>query len=283
MPPGRGRGGRRGTGRTCRRGCRSSPAARRRGVGRHRTSQGWASHSSSVAPIRTRSPGRSRPAAARRRSRAGRGRAGSARPTPRRRSSSAPRSARSACRGPGRPRPRPRSTLKPSPIASIRWTTTPAGSGGAPARRRRAGGRRSGRGARRARPRRPRRSRRRPRPSFSRAARNAGQASAAAGRSILLKATRIGFSSRAGSWARSSSRITSWSQPGSRPEPSTMWMRTRVRSTWRRKAWPRPGPARRALDQARARRRSSAVARRRRIAGSARSMTPRFGSSVVNG
>ena len=39
------------------------------------------------------------------------------------------------------------------------------------------------------------------RPSASRARRNAGQASAAAGRSILLKATSIGFSSSAGSWA----------------------------------------------------------------------------------
>ena len=40
--------------------------------------------------------------------------------------------------------------------------------------------------------------------------------------------------------------------------------RIRVRSTWRRKAWPRPAPAAGALDQARARRRSSAGARPRR-------------------
>ena len=88
-----------------------------------------------------------------------------------------------------------RSTLKPSPIASIRWTTTPAGSGGvvelvgvgqqlgerAPRSSARPSPRRRGDGddvdalASRG------------------AARNAGQASAAAGRSILLNATSIGL------------------------------------------------------------------------------------------
>ena len=46
-------------------------------------------------------------------------------------------------------------------------------------------------------------------PSRARAARNAGHASAADGRSTLLKATSVGLSSSAGSCARSSSRITS--------------------------------------------------------------------------
>ena len=65
---------------------------------------------------------------------------------------------------------------------------------------------------------------------------------AAVGRSILLNATSIGFSRSAGSCASSSSRMTPWSHSGSRAEPSTTWTRTRVRSTWRRKAWPRPAP-----------------------------------------
>ena len=95
-----------------------------------------------------------------------------------------------------------RSTLKPSPIASIRWTTTPAGSGGASsssALGQQLGDPRAERVEPRSR--RPPRSRRRPRPSARRAVRNAGQASTAAGRSSLLNATRIGFSRSAGSWA----------------------------------------------------------------------------------
>ena len=65
---------------------------------------------------------------------------------------------------------------------------------------------------------------------------------AAAGWSSLLNATIIGFSRSAGSCASSSSRMTPWAHSGSRAEPSTTWTRTRVRSTWRRKAWPRPAP-----------------------------------------
>ena len=59
------------------------------------------------------------------------------------------------------------------------------------------------------------------RPSPRRAASNAGHASRAACRSILFKTTTSGFSRSRGSWSRSSSRITSWSQPGSRAAPST--------------------------------------------------------------
>ncbi len=36
--------------------------------------------------------------------------------------------------------------------------------------------------------------------------------------------------------------MTPWAHSGSRSEPSTTWTRIRVRSTWRRKAWPRPAP-----------------------------------------
>ena len=98
---------------------------------RHVRSQGCASHSSSVAAdpdgvARRRRP----PGAARCRCRAGPARAGSAPPIPRRRSSSGRRSARSARRGRGRRPSASSSTLNPSPIASMRWTTTPAGSGG---------------------------------------------------------------------------------------------------------------------------------------------------------
>ncbi len=80
-------------------------------------------------------------------------------------------------------------------------------------------------------------------------AREVRPGSRAAGRSSLLKTTRIGFSSSAGSCSPPA-------RPGSRrgpsrdrrDEPSTTWTRTRVRSTWRRNACPRPAPAG-ALDQ----------------------------------
>ena len=84
------------------------------------------------------------------------------------------------------------------------------------------------------------RRRSRPRPATPR---KAGHASRAAARSSLLNTTSIGFWSSAGSCASSSSRMTAWSQAGSFAAPSTTWSRIRVRSTWRRKAWPRPSPA----------------------------------------
>ena len=179
-----------------------------------------------------------------------RGRAGSARPTPRPRSSSGRRSARSACPGRGSASPS-RSIVKPSPAASSRWTTTPAGSGASASVGRigkELGEQRPER--RQALARTPPRWRRHGRPS-RRAGRPRTRATPRArpGRSILLKATTSGFSRRAGSWRRSSSRMTPWSHSGSRAAPSTTWTRTRVRSTWRRKAWPRPAPDGRALDE----------------------------------
>ena len=113
-------------------------------------------------------------------------------------------------------------------------------------------------------------------------ARNAGQASAAAGRSSLLNATRIGFSSSAGSWARSSSRITLVS-------PSSG---SRARAIDDVDQHPRPldvaqegvaetGARARALDE------PGHVGDRRPAPSSSSPppgrCTPRFGSSVVNG
>ena len=136
-------------------------------------------------------------------------------------------------------------------IASIRWTTTPAGSGGSA---RLVGGRQQagepGRNsaspvavdAEIATTRRPCFARARGRPATPRPPR---------GRSILLKATRIGLSRSAGSWASSSSRITSWSHAGIAPgavhevdeEPGPLDVaQERV---------PEAGPARRALDEPR--------------------------------
>ena len=43
--------------------------------------------------------------------------------------------------------------------------------------------------------------------------------------------------------------MTWWSHSGSRDAPSTMCTRIRVRSTWRRNAWPRPGAGAGALDE----------------------------------
>ena len=72
--------------------------------------------------------------------------------------------------------------------------------------------------------------------------------------------------------------MTSKSQAGSRAAPSTRWTRTRVRSTWRRKAWPRPAPA-----EAPSMSPGTSAIVGRRSSSSPRSMTPRFGSRVVNG
>ena len=103
-----------------------------------------------------------------------------------------------------------RSMLNPSVIASIRWTTTPAGSGGS------ASSAASGSIVGEASAQRSealavlRRDRRRVDCSLAaRALRRRATRRAAAGRSILLKATSIGLASSAGSCARSSSRITS--------------------------------------------------------------------------
>ena len=137
-PPRRWRDARGGSGRTSRRGSRPSPGT---------TGAGGAT-GSAAAPcaspvvlrrlplqlVRGRSgpcrPAGRRPCAAPRRRRSGRARAGTARRTPRCRSSSGWRAARSRLPR-TRNAPSSRSSVKPSPAASSRWTTTPAGSGGA--------------------------------------------------------------------------------------------------------------------------------------------------------
>ena len=221
---------------------------------------------------------RSRPAAARCRCRSAPARAGTARPTPRRRSWSGPRSARCACRAPGTRRPPRARSRSRRPSHRSCGRRRPRARAARRARPRTGAARRRGHGARPAPPRSTRRWRWPRGPSASRAARNAGHASRAAGRSILLNATRNGFSSSAGSCRRSSSRMTSWSQDGSRDAPSTRCTRIRVRSTWRRNAWPRPAPL---LAPSISPGTSAIVGRR--SSSSPRSMTPRFGSSVVNG
>ena len=115
-------------------------------------------------------------------------------------------------------------------------------------------------------------------PAARRLLRNGGQASRATGRSILLNATRIGFSSSAGSWAASSSRMTSWSHSG-RERPRR---RCGPGSASARRGAGTRGRARRPTTRPRSapgRRRSSAAA----PSSMPRSMTPRLGSSVVNG
>ena len=203
-------------------------------------------------PIRTVSPGRT-PGAAQLvvDARAARGRAGTARPTPRRRSSSGRRAARSACRGPGTRRRRRARRVNPSPIASMRWTTTPAGSGGsasssastaaAPRSRARSSSRPSPVGGGDAR--RPAA----PRPRARR--RNAGHASRGRRQVELVEGDEHRLLEQ-----RRVVRLELLADDlvvplGSRDAPSTTWTSTRVRSTWRRNAWPRPAPGRRALDQ----------------------------------
>ena len=149
------------------------------------------------------------PGAARCRCRSARGRAGTARPIPRRRSSSGRRSARSARRGRGTPRRRRARRRSRRPSCRCGGRRRPPARAARRGRPRRAGG-----------PRVRVRNASRPSPaaaematastpSAARARRKAGQASAAAGRSILLNATSIGLSRSAGSCARSSSRMTS--------------------------------------------------------------------------
>ena len=128
--------------------------------------------------------------------------------------------------------------------------------------------------------RRPRRSPRRPGRRASRAARNAGHA-ASRRRQVQLvegdeRSACRGAPGRGPRARRGSRRGPS---PGRAPAPSTTWTRIRVRSTWRRNAWPEAGARRWRPRSAPGRRRSSAGARPR----SPRSITPRFGSSVVNG
>ena len=213
-------------------------------------SHGSGSHSSSVAPIRTRSPGtipaRRSPVSIPSRARSRWKRSAD---------SSTSKLVWAAMRSMRVPRTRKTpsssgSIVKPSPMASMRWTTTPAGSGGSlmlgrvgqqlgepGAERLDALAGRRGHGDRPS------------SPSASRLRRKSGHASAAAGRSTLLNAMSIGFARSAGSCASSSSRMTSWSHSGSRDDPSTTWTRIRVRSTWRRNSWPSPSAGARALDQ----------------------------------
>ena len=172
------------------------------------------------------------------------------------------------------------STLKPSPIASIRWTTTPGRLGRlGQLGRRRAAARRAG-PERRRRPRRsPPRWRRRPGRRPRARAGTPATPRAAAGRSILLNATSIGFSRSAGSCAsqlladdvvvplRVARRAVDDVDQDPRPLDVAQ---ERVARGRRRLLAPSISPG------------TSAIVGRR-SSSSPRSMTPRFGSRVVNG
>ena len=109
------------------------------------------------------------------------------------------------------------------------------------------------RGGRAAGPRRPRAARRAPRPSprrsprrrpsASRARRKAGHASRRGGQVDLVEHDEHRLLEQRRVVGRELVADDLVVPAGSRTAPSTTWSRIRVRSTWRRKAWPRPGPA----------------------------------------
>ena len=173
-------------------------------------------------------------------------------------------------------------TLTPVGSASSRWTTTPDGSGGASSSSQTAGARRAPLGSDRSLP-----GRRgdRDAPQLVLQARGTeGRPGLGRGRQVDLvegDEHRL-LEQRRGSWALSSSRITSKSHSGSRPR--------------RRRRGPAPASARRGAGRrARARPRARALDEPGHVGDrrpseiacpstlSARSITPRFGSRVVNG
>ena len=71
-------------------------------------------------------------------------------------------------------------------------------------------------------------------------------------RSALDSARMRGSAASRGSCSASSRSIIAWFSTGSEPSSgarSSTWTSSRVRSTWARKSWPRPGAVARALDQ----------------------------------
>ena len=115
-------------------------------------------------------------------------------------------------------------------------------------------------------------------PSALNPVRSSSRRSRTPGRSILFSTTRVVFSSSAGLWAASSSRMIAASRSGSAVDASTTCTKMRVRDACRRKAKPRPAP----MDAPSiSPGRSATVGRRPSSRPS--SITPRFGSSVVNG
>ena len=111
-----------------------------------------------------------------------------------------------------------------------------------------------------------RRARRAPRPSRSTSRsparrRRGARATAPPPRAASPGGTRSAFDSAStrgsdasrGSCARSSASIVAWLASGSEPSAgsrSSTWTSRRVRSTWARKSWPRPGALAGALDEA---------------------------------
>ena len=161
----------------------------------------------------------------------------------------------------------------------MRCTTTPAGSAGY--ERVSASGRRSAKASRSAAipsPRSPPAAEigRTCRPSSRNAAVSSASRSFASGRSSLLRATSVVFSSSAGLCASNSVRMIAASRTGSAVEASTTCTSTRVREACRKKAKPRPAP----IDAPSISPGRSAIVGRR-PSSMPSSSTPRFGSRVV--